>query len=897
MLDQIHQYKSRNFTVKAINSDGEGAIGAIKGDLGAQGIELNPTGAGQHVGPIERKIEEVKERARSIKATLTWLLALTLIPWLIFYCVSRINLVPHKSGITNISPVEAFSGRKIDFRIDLRCSFGDYAEVHDPYADNTLKPRTQACIALLPTGNRTGSVKFLSLLTGKVITRDHFTLLPTPDSVIAHMNKVAEVSYLKAKRQVGESAINIELNFAMGSESNTLADTQLLQEESTYQGIDEVIDMSEERPGSDQIEDPDQLSNQMHVPDVHLADIPISEATLADSVPEEVPQSTHVDDTSRVQYRDTTEVLEETVQDSLPTPSHPYATRGSLRGEGERKRYDTKSQRHESVRFASAHRARERSRSHHQVMHLKVKDALRKMPKEAIKAMYKEVAQMVDKKVWKPVKPTFKHQKKVIKSFMFLKEKQLADGTFDKLKARLVAGGHMSDKTLIPDELLSSPTASLPFIYMVAAIAAREGRHVRTADIAGAYLNADISARQIRMELDETTTAILLQIDPSYADYLTSKRTVVVELDKALYGCVESSKLWYDLITSSFEAIGYTKNPIDSCILNKTSNGVQCTVAVYVDDLFITCKSLDMIKEVEDMLTARFNNIEMHEGPVHSYLGMSWDFSVPGEVKVTADGYTRDLLMWADVSGTVLTPAANHLFDIRDAVKLSPDDAEWFHSGVAKLLYLAKRTRPDIILPVSFLTTRVQCSDVDDLGKLHRVFKYLNGTPNLGIILRPDKDNAGQSAFIDASYGVHEDGKSHSGMVLTMGLGPLLVKSNKQKIVTKSSTEAELIALSDMCSPVIWARDFLLAQGETVPPSTVYQDNMSTMALMDRGGSSSDRTRHIKVRHYWVKDYVDRDEIKIVYIPTEDMVADILTKPLQGEQFQLLRQLLMNWRT
>jgi len=148
---------------------------------------------------------------------------------------------------------------------------------------------------------------------------------------------------------------------------------------------------------------------------------------------------------------------------------------------------------------------------------------------------------------------------------------------------------------------------------------------------------------------------------------------------------------------------------------------------------------------------------------------------------------------------------------------------------------------------------------------------------------------------IDASYGIHADGKRHSGMVLSLGAGPLLVKSSKQKIVTKSSTESELIALSDLCSLVIWNREFLIAQGENPPPTTVYQDNQSTMALVNRGVSSSERTRHIKIRHFWVKDQIDNGEVEIVYLPTTDMTADILTKPLQGESFNRLRRMLLNW--
>ena len=363
------------------------------------------------------------------------------------------------------------------------------------------------------------------------------------------------------------------------------------------------------------------------------------------------------------------------------------------------------------------------------------------------------------------------------------------------------------------------------------------------------------------MELDETTSAILLQIDPSYSEFLRPNGTIVVELQKALYGLVESGKLWYDLLTATLESIGFTKNPIDKCILNKVKDGVQCTVAIHVDDLLITSENLSLVEEVINALKLKFENTEVHEGPVFSYLGMSWDFSTVGQVKVTAEGFIEDLLKWADIEGVKDTPAASYLFDTRDATKLSVEDTKWFHSGVAKLLYLSKRVRPDIILSVSFLTTRVQSPDVDDMKKLVRVFQYLNGTRELGICLTPGHE---LSAFIDASYGIHADGKSHSAMVISLGLGPLFVKSNKQKIVTKSSTEAELIALSDMCSPVIWSREFLLAQGEELPPATVYQDNQSTIALTHNGQSNSDRTRHVKIRNFWIKDREKDGDIKIV---------------------------------
>jgi hypothetical protein len=128
-----------------------------------------------------------------------------------------------------------------------------------------------------------------------------------------------------------------------------------------------------------------------------------------------------------------------------------------------------------------------------------------------------------------------------------------------------------------------------------------------------------------------------------------------------------------------------------------------------------------------------------------------------------------------------------------------------------------------------------------------------------------------------------------------MGSGPLYVNSSKQKINTKSSTEAELVAVSDATSAVIWQRDFLIEQGYAIDAASVYQDNQSTIALCERGAAASQRSKHIATRYFWIKDRINVGEVKLVYLPTADMLADILTKPLQGDLFRRLRDRLLNW--
>ena len=217
-----------------------------------------------------------------------------------------------------------------------------------------------------------------------------------------------------------------------------------------------------------------------------------------------------------------------------------------------------------------------------------------------------------------------------------------------------------------------------------------------------------------------------------------------------------------------------------------------------------------------------------------------------------------------------------------------------FHSRVAKLLYLAKRVRPDILTAIAFLSTRIQAATVEDWSKLERVLKYINGSKDMGICIDMS-DGVTVFAYVDSSYGVHNDYKSHTGGVISMGKGPVFTKSSKQKIMSKSSTEAELIGISGMLPQAIWTRDFLIAQGYKVAAAKLFQDNQSTIALANKGFSTSDKTRHIAIRYFFVKDRVDSGEIVLEYLPTERMTADVLTKPLQGTLFRTMRKELLNW--
>jgi hypothetical protein len=432
---------------------------------------------------------------------------------------------------------------------------------------------------------------------------------------------------------------------------------------------------------------------------------------------------------------------------------------------------------------------------------------------------------------------------------MFLKDKYLASGAFERFKARLVAGGDMQDKSLY--ENLSSPTASTTSVLTIAAIAAAEERHVITIDIGGAFLNADMAPTGIKvhMRLDKVMTTLLQRIDPTYTDYVEVGGTVIVELDKALYGCVEAAGLWYEDLRKTIERDGFVENPYDVCIFNKIcSDGTQTTIALHVDDLMVSNVHESNLDAFHTYLKEVYKETRVVKGRVLDYVGMSFDFTKRGEVKVTMGNCVNDILGGCENFKEMSSPASPTLFDVRSTTKATVEESAWFHSMTAKVLYLAKRVRPECLTAVAFLSTRVNECDIDDIQKLKRLLGYLKGSRERGIILRIGASMRVR-AYIDAAYGVHqESGKSHTGCAIVIGDGgPVYNKSTKQKIVTKSSTEAELVGLSNTASQAIHMRNFVIAQGYDVGPVIIYQDNMSCMALMKRGGPCSDRSRHIKV--------------------------------------------------
>jgi hypothetical protein len=977
MVYHLRHIKNRGFKVPIIRVDGEGALNTdfFKGQISKEvGTVLEACGSDEHISEIERKIRQIKELIRCVVNMLHFNVPSSLLDWLVKYAVSRIILLPTRNSEDHISPREIIYGKVIDVDKELKHGFGDLVHVHPDGVDNSLNARGHVGLALMPSGNATGSWVYMLLHNGETVVRGKVTNLPMSDDIILHLNTLAKKNkgkypitmcpvFDRGKEyhtiysdEIDLTVDNDDIDSQLpakntirhdddGDEEQVVLDTIELNREDVYN--DDNVDYQEYADVDAHIhaqnEDVDvhviAHRNYNHKPYVHDDMTDVTDLDMLnlrkglddlDCTPAEDPRvpdnqdntqilhdifgddsddeldNSYVDDaehslqTNEGVVSDNDDVVSD---DNTAIPQYKY-TCDALPDSGFFPRRSSRN--HQAGRWNTkvigiSHSRRTR---HRYCMNMTVKQGLTQFGDVATESIVKEMSQCVDKDVFQGEfydKLSPEEKKSVITSNMFLKEKFLADGMFEKLKSRIIAGGHLQDREIYDNG--SSPTIDTSSVFMMAAIAAAEHRCVATMDWPGAFLNAAMPLKgkhSVLMRLNKFLMGVLVKIAPRFAKFVRPDGTGVVRLKKALYGCVESARLWYENLKKDLELLGFKCNPYDVCVFNRLEKcGSQTTLGIHVDDVMCTAETEVIIDDLFAQLSAKYPGLVQKRGRVHNYLGMVFDFTVIGTAKVTMPLFTGDFLEGVkDIEGVSPTPATNDLFKVKD-IDISPllckSKRERFHSIVAQTLYLSKRVRPDLLTSVSFLTKRVLCAQDDDWNKLVRLIQYIRYTNYMGIVL--EGTSLSVLAWIDSSFAVHTDMRGHTGVVVGVGIGPIYCRSVTQKLNTTSSTECELVGFADEVPKALWVRNFMIEQGYKVGPATVYQDNQSTMALVKNGRSKSERTRHIAIRYFFMADRVASGEISVEYMPTGDMLADILTKPLQGALFKRLRDRLLNWYT
>jgi hypothetical protein len=218
------------------------------------------------------------------------------------------------------------------------------------------------------------------------------------------------------------------------------------------------------------------------------------------------------------------------------------------------------------------------------------------------------------------------------------------------------------------------------------------------------------------------------------------------------------------------------------------------------------------------------------------------------------------------------------------------DDATEYRSAVGALIYAATGTRPDIANAVGSVSKFMEKPQKAHWDAVKRILRYLNGTRDVGLFYT--KGNQELVGYSDSNYaGDLETRKSTTGYVFQMGTNTITWNSKRQQTVALSTCEAEYMALSHTVCEGIWTRKLLKELGFPQPTTTVHEDNQGCIALV-KNPVQHHRTKHIDVKHHFIREQVEQGTFKVIYCPTHEMKADILTKGIAAPQFKHLRDLL-----
>ena len=465
---------------------------------------------------------------------------------------------------------------------------------------------------------------------------------------------------------------------------------------------------------------------------------------------------------------------------------------------------------------------------------------------------------------------------------MITDRKLSALNKFVRWKSRLVAQGYSYEYHGNP----YSPTIALDTTLLMSAIIMQNGYKPTVIDVKNAYLHSDIDDT-VTVRLSPEVATVLCDLDPSYGDYRRPDGTILLLLQKALYGLSQSGKLFYQTISGFLIEAGFTRSDYDPALFFKKDKGRLSMLIVHVDDIKIAMPEKAK-KELIQKLRDRFKNITVDEDATSlEYLGVVFKYSndcctllQPGLIQELVENVTAESEM----------PFLEDLMDNPNAPLLDKFQATNFRSVVMTLSYLTDRSRPDIKLPVAILTTRISNPSQDDQKKLDLLLGYLKHTQHLGLTFGNqrieelhDSKRVRLTASADASWANDKDGKSRQGGIVWVNEVPVWIKSQRQPFVATSTTAAELIALSAVVEQIRYLRLILEELGYQVPPAEIQQDNKSAITIATSGQRK--RTKTLEAKYFMVKEDIEANKVKLVYIRSKDMMADALTKAIPKAEF------------
>ncbi|GJW11538.1 putative ribonuclease H-like domain-containing protein, partial [Tanacetum coccineum] len=484
-----------------------------------------------------------------------------------------------------------------------------------------------------------------------------------------------------------------------------------------------------------------------------------------------------------------------------------------------------------------------------------------------VEAMQEELLQFKLQQVWVLVDlPT---GAKVIGTKWVYRNKKDERGVVVRNKARLVAQGHRQEEGIDYDEVFA-PVARIEAIRLFLAFASFMGFIVYQMDVKSAFLYGTI---------DEE---VYVSQPPGFVD--PEHPTKVYKVVKALYGLHQAPRAWYATLSTFLEKHGYKRGTIDKTLFIRRNKKDIMLVQVYVDDIIFGSTNKSWCAEFEALMQSRFQMSSM--GELTFFLGLQVKQN-KGGIFISQDKYVAEILKKFDLVNVkaAITPMETKLPLTKDEEAFDVD-VHLYRSMIGSLMYLTA-SRPDIMYAVCVCSRFQVTPKTSHLNAVKRIFKYLKGKPNLGLWY-PRESPLDLEAFSDSDYGGSNlDRKSTTGGCQFLGQRLISWQCKKQTIVATSTTEAEYVAAANCCGQVLWVQNQLLDYGFNFMNTKIHIDNESTICIVKNPVYHS-KTKHIEIRHHFIRDCYEKKLISVEKIHTDLNVADLLTKPFDGPRFNYL---------
>ncbi|CAL9028710.1 unnamed protein product [Prunus brigantina] len=482
---------------------------------------------------------------------------------------------------------------------------------------------------------------------------------------------------------------------------------------------------------------------------------------------------------------------------------------------------------------------------------------------------HEELNQFVRNDVWylvpRPVNTN------VIGTKWIFKNKTDEQGNVVRNKARLVAQGYTQMEGIDFDETFA-PVARLESVRLLLAIACHLKFKLYQMDVKTAFLNGVLN-EEVYVEQPKGFE------DPHHPND-------VFRLKKALYGLKQAPRAWYERLSSHLLGNGYVRGSVDKTLFVKRFKKDVLIAQVYVDDIVVGSTSDLHVQEFIHVMTSEFEMSLV--GELNYFLGLQIKQSHDG-IFISQSKYAKSLVTKFGLEGakSARTPMSTSAKIHRDLLGKSVDQT-LYRSMIGSLLYLTA-SRPDISFSVGVCARFQSDPKESHLFAVKRIIKYVSGTIDFGLWYTYDTC-VNLVGYSDADWaGCSDDRKSTSEGVFYAGNNLVAWHSKKQNSVSLSTAEAEYVAAGSCCTQLIWMRQMLEDYGLAQSCFLIYCDNMSAIDISKNPVQHS-RTKHIDIRHHFIRDLVEDKILSLEFVPSEKQLADILTKALDFQKHGTLRQ-------